>query len=70
MRLVLSSRARLLGVIFLAVAVSIAAALTATTRAGSIRTDANVTVLPHLMSAGRCHSSKSTSYTKRARVPS
>lgn len=51
MRQVMSSRSRL-GAILLGVAVLVAAALTATTKAGSVRTDAKVTVLPHLMSSG------------------
>jgi hypothetical protein len=52
MKQILSSRARM-GAILLGVAVLVAAALTATTNAGSVRTDAKVTVLPHLVSSGQ-----------------
>jgi hypothetical protein len=50
MKQAISSRARL-GVILLGVAVLVAAALTATTRAGSIRTSAVITVSPHVLTA-------------------
>jgi hypothetical protein len=51
MKPVMSSHARF-GVILLVVGLLVAAAVTATTRAASVRTEAKVTALPHLVSAG------------------
>ena len=51
MKLVASSRLRLFGALLLAVTLVVAATLTATSRAGSVRTDVGVQISPHVLTA-------------------
>src|SRR5438309_10165382 len=53
MKLVASSRLRLFGALLLSVTLVVAAALTATSRAGSVRTSVDVQITPHVLTAGQ-----------------
>jgi hypothetical protein len=52
MKSVASARLRFLGAILLAVTLIVAAALTATSRAGSVRTSVDVQISPHVLTSG------------------
>jgi hypothetical protein len=52
MKFVASSRLRLFGALLLAVTLVVAAALTATSRAGSVRASVDVQISPHVLTAG------------------
>ena len=53
MKFVASSRLRLFGALLLAVTLVVAAALTATSRAGSVNTGVGVQITPHVLTAGQ-----------------
>ena len=53
MKFVASSRVRLFGALLLAVTLVVAAALTATSRAGSVRTSVVITFSPHVLTVGQ-----------------
>lgn len=53
MKLVASSRLRFFGALLLAVALVVAATLTATSRAGSVRASVGVQITPHVLTAGQ-----------------
>jgi hypothetical protein len=53
MKFVASSRLRLFGALLLAVTLVVAAALTATSRAGSVRTSVVITFSPHVLTVGQ-----------------
>jgi hypothetical protein len=53
MKFVASSRLRMFGALLLAVTLVVAAALTATSRAGSVRTSVGVQITPHVLTAGQ-----------------
>jgi len=53
MKSVASARLRFLGAILLAVTLIVAAALTATSRAGSVRTSVGIQITPHVLTAGQ-----------------
>ena len=52
MKSVASARLRFLGAILLAVTLVVAATLTATSRAGSVRTSVDVQISPHVLTSG------------------
>jgi hypothetical protein len=53
MKFVASTRLRLFGALLLAVTLVVAAALTATSRAGSVRASVDVQITPHVLTAGQ-----------------